>query len=63
VEWNCLCPNRRLAWERDPRAERRSQASLAVSGDGEKWVILGGAPDLHQQVLGASAPRAARYAD
>lgn len=52
-QWNCLCPNCRLAWERDPRAERRSQASLAVSGDGEKWVILGATPDLRQQILDA----------
>ena len=54
-QWNCLCPNCRLAWERDPRAERRSQASLAVSRDGERWVILGASPDLRQQILDASA--------
>ena len=52
-QWNCLCPNCRLAWERDPRAARRSQASLAVSGDGEGWVILGATPDLRQQILDA----------
>ncbi len=54
-QWNCLCPNCRLAWERDPRAERRSQASLAVSRDGERWVILGASPDLRQQILDAPA--------
>ena len=54
-QWNCLCPNCRLAWERDPRAERRSQASLAVSRDGERWVILGATPDLRQQILDAPA--------
>jgi pyrroloquinoline quinone biosynthesis protein B len=54
-QWNCLCPNCRLAWERDPRAERRSQASLAVSRDGEKWIILGASPDLRQQILDAPA--------
>jgi len=52
-QWNCLCPNCRLAWERDPRAERRSQASLAVSRDGEKWIILGATPDLRQQIIDA----------
>ena len=52
-QWNCLCPNCRLAWERDPRAERRSQACLAVSGDGENWVLLGATPDLRQQILDA----------
>ena len=50
-QWNCLCANCRLAWERDPRVERRSQASLAVSGDGESWVILGASPDLRQQII------------
>ena len=54
-QWNCLCPNCRLAWERDPRAERRSQASLAVSRDGERWVVLGATPDLRQQILDAPA--------
>jgi pyrroloquinoline quinone biosynthesis protein B len=52
-QWNCLCPNCRLAWERDPRAERRSQASLAVSLDGERWIILGATPDLRQQIIDA----------
>jgi pyrroloquinoline quinone biosynthesis protein B len=54
-QWNCLCPHCRLAWERDPRTERRSQASLAVSRDGEKWVLLGATPDLRQQILDAPA--------
>ena len=54
-QWNCLCPNCRLAWERDPRAERRSQASLAVSRDGEDWILLGASPDLRQQILDAPA--------
>jgi pyrroloquinoline quinone biosynthesis protein B len=48
-----LCPNCRLAWECDPRAERRSQASLAVSRDGDKWIILGATPDLRQQIIDA----------
>ncbi len=52
-QWNCLCPNCRLAWERDPRAERRSQASLAVSKDGDRWVLLGATPDLRQQIIDA----------
>ena len=54
-QWNCLCPNCRLAWERDPRVERRTQASLAVSLDGDRWVVLGACPDLRQQILDAPA--------
>ena len=54
-QWNCLCDNCRLAWERDISVERRSQASLAVSRDGERWVLLGATPDLRQQILDAPA--------
>ncbi len=66
-QWNCLCPNCRLAWERDPRAERRSQASLAVSRDGDR---LGSprrfarpAPANSRRARAASAKRAAPLAD
>ncbi len=54
-QWNCLCPNCRLAWERDDSVERRSQASLAVSRDGERWILLGASPDLRQQILDSPA--------
>ena len=33
--------------------ERRSQASVAVSRDGQSWVLLGASPDLRQQILDA----------
>ena len=54
-QWNCLCANCRLAWGGDSRAERRSQASVAVSRDGESWILLGATPDLRQQILDAPA--------
>ncbi len=54
-QWNCLCPNCRLAWARDARVPWRSQASLAVSADGENWVLLGASPDLRQQILATPA--------
>jgi pyrroloquinoline quinone biosynthesis protein B len=50
-QWNCLCPVCRLAWNDDRRVIPRTQSSLAVSGDGEHWVLLNASPDLRQQIL------------
>ncbi len=50
-QWNCLCENCRLAYANSPRIKRRSQASLAVSADGEDWMILSATPDLRQQII------------
>jgi len=49
-QWNCRCPTCRLAWAGDARARPRTQTSLAVTGDGESWVLINAAPDLPQQV-------------
>src|ERR1700757_4507187 len=48
-QWNCRCPVCRLAWAGDPRVRPRTQASLAVSSDGESWVLINASPDLPQQ--------------
>jgi pyrroloquinoline quinone biosynthesis protein B len=39
-----------LAWAGDPRVRPRTQASLAVSADGENWLLINASPDLPQQV-------------
>jgi pyrroloquinoline quinone biosynthesis protein B len=59
-QWNCRCPVCRLAWDGDPRVKPRTQASLAVSADGEKWVLLNASPDLRAQIQAVPAlqPRA-----
>jgi pyrroloquinoline quinone biosynthesis protein B len=49
-QWNCRCPTCRLAWAGDLRVRPRTQTSLAVSGDGESWVLINASPDLPQQV-------------
>ena len=33
----------------DPRVRPATQASVAVTGDGEGWLIVGASPDLRQQ--------------
>jgi pyrroloquinoline quinone biosynthesis protein B len=60
-QWNCRCDVCRLAWDGDPRVSARSQASLAVSADGERWTLLNAAPDLRAQVASTPAlhPRGA----
>jgi pyrroloquinoline quinone biosynthesis protein B len=50
-QWNCLCENCRLAYERDGRIAPRTQASVAASADGENWVVLSATPDLRQQIV------------
>jgi pyrroloquinoline quinone biosynthesis protein B len=49
-QWNCNCPVCRLAWAGDPRVKPRTQASLAVSADGERWILLNASPDLPAQI-------------
>jgi pyrroloquinoline quinone biosynthesis protein B len=44
-----------LAWAGDPRVRPRTQASLAVSGDGESWVLINASPDLPQQIRQSKA--------
>jgi len=50
----------RLAWRGDTRVKPRTQASLALSGDGEQWILLNATPDLRAQLLATPAlqPRA-----
>ena len=49
-QWNCRCVVCRLAWDGDPRVRARTQSSLAVSADGERWILLNAAPDLRAQL-------------
>jgi pyrroloquinoline quinone biosynthesis protein B len=49
-QWNCRCPVCRLAWAGDGRVRPRTQASLAVSADGEAWVLINASPDLPEQL-------------
>jgi len=63
-QWNCCCPVCRLAWAGDPRVKPRTQASLAVSADGVRWLLLNASPDLRAQISATPAlhPKANRRA-
>jgi pyrroloquinoline quinone biosynthesis protein B len=54
-QWNCRCPTCRLAWAGDIRVRPRTQASLAITADGENWVLINAAPDLPQQLRQSKA--------
>ena len=49
-QWNCRCAVCALAWSKDPRAPWRTQSSIAVTADGENWVVLNASPDLGSQI-------------
>lgn len=59
-QWNCACNTCRRARAGDPAAPARTQSSLAVSADGDRWLLLNASPDLRQQILDTPAlhPRA-----
>jgi pyrroloquinoline quinone biosynthesis protein B len=54
-QWNCGCPNCVRARSGDPAASPRTQASVAVCGDGARWLLVGASPDLRQQILANDA--------
>ena len=49
-QWNCRCPVCCLAWEGDARVKPRTQTSVAVSVDGDRWALLNASPDLRAQL-------------
>lgn len=49
-QWNCNHPNSRRARRGDPAARPRTQSSIAVSADGERWFLCNASPDLRQQI-------------
>src|SRR5947208_16521788 len=49
-QWNCRCPACQLAWSGDRRVKSRTQASLAISANGEDWLLINASPDLSAQL-------------
>ena len=49
-QWNSNADGCRRARRGDPAARSRTQASVAVSHDGERWFLLNAAPELRQQI-------------
>jgi pyrroloquinoline quinone biosynthesis protein B len=51
-QWNCGCNNCVRARAGDPAVPPRSQPSIAVSADGERWSVLNASPDIREQFAG-----------
>ena len=49
-QWNCGCPVCRVA-RTDHRELQSTQASIAISADGEHWFLINASPDLRQQLI------------
>ncbi len=49
-QWNCNCRNCASARAGHPDFKPRTQSSLAVSVDGDNWLLLNASPDLRQQI-------------
>ena len=49
-QWNAASVACRRARSGDPAARPATQASIAVSADGERWALVNAAPDLRQQI-------------
>lgn len=54
-QWNAPNENGRAAFGRDPLVPFRSQCSIAVTLDGQGWVIFNAAPEIRQQILDSRA--------
>ena len=62
-QWNCGCAICALARAGDPRVVQRTQSSLAVSADGESWLLVNASPDARQQITATAElhPRGTRH--
>ncbi|WP_027284618.1 pyrroloquinoline quinone biosynthesis protein PqqB [Rubritepida flocculans] len=54
-QWNSAGPGCRRARAGDPAARPRTQAGLAVSADGARWLLINASPDLRQQIAATPA--------
>lgn len=50
-QWNCKCEVCALFWQGDSRISARTQSSIAVTANGEKWVLLNCSPDVRTQII------------
>jgi len=50
-QWNCNHENSRQARRGDPFSLQRTQSSIAVTSDEERWFLFNASPDLRNQIL------------
>lgn len=49
-QWNCSCANCRGLRSGSLPAQARTQSSIALSTDGERWYLINAGPDIRQQI-------------
>jgi pyrroloquinoline quinone biosynthesis protein B len=49
-QWNCRCANCNGFRSGTLRAAARTQSSIAISTDGERWYLINASPDIRQQI-------------
>ncbi|MGZ8245577.1 pyrroloquinoline quinone biosynthesis protein PqqB [Methylomagnum sp.] len=49
-QWNCNCHNCSRIRQGAMNGQRRTQSSIAVSSDGENWVLFNASPDIRTQL-------------
>jgi len=59
-QWNCNCRQCTGVRNGSLRAQRRTQSSIAVSDDGEQWILCNASPDIRAQLESFPALQPAR---
>src|SRR5690348_13202064 len=54
-QWNCNAPLSKAARDGSIKTKWRTQASIAVSADGARWLLVNASPDLRQQLMQTKA--------
>ena len=59
-QWNCNCSNCSGFREGSLKASARTQSSIAISDDGEHWILFNASPDIRAQLADFPAMQPAR---
>jgi pyrroloquinoline quinone biosynthesis protein B len=54
-QWNCRCPVCRAVREGSRPCRPRTQSSIAVSADQQRWFLFNASPDIRQQIESSAA--------
>ena len=49
-QWNCNCRNCNGVRQGTIKAQARTQSSIAVSSDNQKWLLVNASPDIRAQL-------------
>jgi pyrroloquinoline quinone biosynthesis protein B len=49
-QWNCGCENCALARAGSPEVSPRTQDSIAITGSGDRWLVINASPDVCRQL-------------